>query len=85
MLEDNVDYELRTTLVEPLHDGQSVAEMGKWIASLIPGKRPKNWFLQRFVDRDTVVFSGLRAPDEETVSAYAGLLSQYAENIAVRN
>jgi len=83
--EDNVDYELRTTLVEPLHDGQCVEEMGKWLSSLVPGKKPKKWFLQRFVDRDTVVFSGLRAPEAEAVSAYAGRLAQYAEKTAVRN
>ena len=85
LMADNVDYELRTTLVEPLHDGQSVEEMGKWLSSLLPGKKPKRWFLQRFVDRDTVVFSGLRAPGEAEVSAYAGLLGQYAEQVAVRN
>lgn len=85
LLEDKVDYELRTTLVEPLHDEQSVTEMGQWLSSLVPGKKPKRWFLQRFVDRDTVVFSGLSAPTADKVETYVRLLEPYAEEIAVRN
>ena len=85
LMADHVDYELRTTLVEPLHDGQCVEEMGQWLSSLLPGKKPKRWFLQRLVDRDPVVFSGLSAPEENAVSAYAGRLAQYAEQVAVRN
>ena len=65
LIEGNVDYELRTTLVEPLHDEASILEMGQWLASLVPGRKPRQLFLQRFVDRDTVLFEGLSAPDPE--------------------
>ncbi len=81
----NVDYELRTTLVEPLHTEESVTEMGKWLASLVPGKKPKRLFLQSFVDRDTVAFSGLSAPEEETVERYAEILAEYVETVTIRN
>ena len=84
LLENKVDYELRTTLVEPLHTEQSVLQMGQWLASLVPGKKPKQLFLQRFVDRDTVVFSGLCAPGEDTVSRYGELLTPYVEKITLR-
>ena len=79
-----VDYELRTTLVEPLHTEGSVAQMGQWLAALVPGKKPKQLFLQRFVDRDTVLFSGLCAPDADTVSHYGELLAPYVEKITLR-
>lgn len=62
----NVDYELRTTLVSQLHNGASIQDMGQWLGSLVTGLKPKRLFLQSFVDRDTVLFSGLSAPEPET-------------------
>ena len=85
LMEDRVTYELRTTLVEPLHNEASIVEMGQWLASLVSGKKPRQLFLQSFVDRDTVLFSGLTAPEEDTVSHYADILSQYVEKITIRN
>lgn len=85
LLEDHVDYELRTTLVEPLHTEASIREMGQWLASLVPGKKPKRLFLQSFVDRDTVVFDGLSAPSPETVTKYAQILEDFAEIVTIRN
>ena len=79
-----VDYELRTTLVEPLHTEESILSMGRWLASLVPGKKPRQLFLQRFVDRDTVLFSGLCAPDTDTVAGYGQQLAPYVEKIALR-
>lgn len=85
LMEDGVDYELRTTLAEPLHTEASIREMGQWLTRLVPGKKPRRLFLQCFVDRDTVLFSGLAAPDEENVRKYAEILSESAQNVAVRN
>ncbi len=78
-------YELRTTLVSPLQDQASVLEMGKWLASLVPGKKPEKLFLQRFADRDTVAFAGFAAPDAETVDAWRQMLAPYAQTVTVRN
>ncbi len=81
LLSGNVAYELRTTVTCQLHDGDSVDEMGAWVASLgTPGK----WFLQAFTDRDTVAFSGLSAPADAELSAWQKLLSAYAEQAAIR-
>lgn len=85
LMAGNVDYELRTTLVEPLHDAKSILEMGQWLTSLVPGKKPKQLFLQSFIDRDTVLFAGLRAPAPETVAQYAEVLQLYAEKVTIRN
>ena len=84
LLEDKVSYELRTTLVLPLHTDDSVAEMGAWLASITPGKKPRVLYLQRFVDRETVAYSGLSAPAEDTVLRWADSLSQYIGKIQVR-
>ena len=84
LLEDKVAYELRTTLVLPLHDDGSVEAMGKWLGSLSANKKPRQLYLQSFVDRESVRYGGLSAPDENTVLRWADTLSQYVEKIAVR-
>ena len=42
-------------------------------------------YLQSFVDRDTVVFSGLTAPTENAVLHYQKLLSPFVTNVTIRN
>ena len=84
LMEGDVAYELRTTLVQQLHDSVSVREMGQWLASLVPGKKPNKLYLQSFVDRDTVVFAGLTAPEEKDVDTYREILSAYVEEAIVR-
>ena len=79
-----VDYEFRTTVADELHSEASMREMGQWLASLVPGNKVKRLFLQRFVDRDSVLFAGLSAPDEEKMAKFIECLEPFAEYIAVR-
>ena len=81
----NVPYELRTTLVKPLHDDASIQDMGVWLGSLVPGKKPGKLFLQSFVDRDTVLFDGLSAPEKEATAGFAKILAPFAESVTIRN
>lgn len=85
LMEGNVDYELRTTLIAQLHDAASIQDMGQWLLSLVSGKRPKKLFLQSFVDRDTVLFSGLSAPEKDTTAEFAKILEPFADTVTVRN
>ena len=78
-------YELRTTLVAQLHSEESIKSMGQWLASLVPGKKPEKLFLQSFVDRDTVIFSGLCAPEENVISRYKDILIESIANVTIRN
>lgn len=80
-----VPYELRTTLVAQLHDAASIQAMGQWLASLVPGKKPEKLFLQSFVDRDTVAYSGLCAPTENDVLHYKDILTSYINLVTIRN
>lgn len=79
------EYELRTTLVEQLHSEETIRAMGEWLKGLVPGRKPGKLYLQRFVDRDTVLFSGLSAPEPEAVERYAEILADCAEEIFIRN
>jgi pyruvate formate lyase activating enzyme len=85
LISGNVDYELRTTLVEPLHDEASIRDMAAWLENLVPGRKADKLFLQSFVDRDTVLFSGLSAPNPEAVEKYATILAGAAGKVTIRN
>lgn len=84
LMEGNAPYELRTTLVQQLHDEGSIEEMGRWLASLVPGKQPEALYLQCFVDRDTVAFAGLSAPEEATVHQFSHILEPYVRQVRIR-
>jgi pyruvate formate lyase activating enzyme len=84
LLTDAVSYELRTTVVEPLHDETSILEMGQWLQSLVPEKKPKVLYLQKFVDRDTVIFAGLSAPSEEKMARFQEVLTPFVESVRIR-
>jgi len=80
----HIPYELRTTLVQQLHDEESIAAMGRWLAGLCPGKRPDVLYLQSFVDRDTVVFTGLSAPEKAQKERFAQLLGEFVQKVYLR-
>lgn len=84
LLEDRVDYELRTTVVEQLHDCDAVERMGQWVSSLAAGRMVKRWFVQPFVDRDTVLFTGLSRPNDAQLSEFAGVLSRFSALSEIR-
>ena len=84
LINGSVDYEFRTTVVAQLHDEASAEEMGRWLAALVPGKLPKVLYLQSFVDRESVLFSGLSAHTPQTMEHLARILGPYVGKIAVR-
>ena len=85
LIDGNVDYELRTTLVAQLHNEASIQNMGAWLGGLVPGKRPKRLFLQQFVDRDTVLFGNLSAPETDVTQTFARILEPFADSVTIRN
>ena len=79
-----VASEFRTTVVVPFHDEASMEEMGRWLYRLGGNKPVKKLFLQPFVDRDTVVFSGLSAPESTQMAAFVELLKPFVLDVSVR-
>ncbi len=84
LIEGNVDYELRTTVVEELHSNASILEMGQWLSALAAPKKPAKLFLQCFTDRESVLLSGLHAPEIKTLEKYVEILTPYVGEIALR-
>ena len=79
-----VDYELRTTVVAELHDEQSVRDIGEWLARLSPDTPAKRFFLQAYVDRDSVLCEGLHAPSDETLDILRETLAPYVAEAHIR-
>ena len=80
----SADYELRTTVVEELHNEASVLEMGQWLSVLAAPKKPKQLFIQCFTNRESVLEQGLHAPQRETLEKFVEILTPYVEQIALR-
>ena len=83
LLENKVDYELRTTVCTPLHDAQNIQSMALWLQKL-SHKKAKRLFIQPFVDRDTVPFEGFSAPSGTDLAAFQSILSAAVEQVAIR-
>lgn len=73
-----VDYEFRTTVVREFHDEASMDAIGGWITGA------KRYFLQSFVDRDTVIRPGLHPRTEEELRGYLDLLRPRIPAVALR-
>lgn len=84
LLEEHVDYEFRTTVADELHTEQDMEEMGRWLCSLIPGKKPRRHYIQPYVDRDSVLTQGLHTPEKAKLLAMAGKLAPYADFVEIR-
>ena len=84
LLAGNVDYELRTTVVSPLHDKKAIEEICCWLKNLSSKIKVKRFFLQPFVDRDTVLFSGLKAPEKPELMDFQALLQPCADCVTIR-
>ena len=78
LLRGTVDYEFRTTVVREFHDADSFQAIGPWIAGA------RRYFLQSFVDRDSVLQAGLHPWDRETLASFGDLVRPYVEQVELR-
>ncbi|WP_029233158.1 anaerobic ribonucleoside-triphosphate reductase activating protein [Butyrivibrio sp. VCB2006] len=78
LLENRIDYEFRTTVVEQYHAETDFHEIGKWISGA------KNYFLQQYVPRDTVPDCTLEAPSRETMENYVNIAREYVPTAKIR-
>ena len=78
LLSGAVDYEFRTTVVREFHDRNSFRDIGPWLSGA------RRYYLQSFVDRDTVLRAGLHPWDKEELEVFAGLVRPWAEQVELR-
>ena len=84
LLAGPTDYELRTTCVAEFHEEEAAAAMGAWVESLVLGVKPAKWYLQCFVDRDSVLLNGLHAPNREKLEKMRKALEPHALSVSLR-
>ena len=78
LLEGHVEYEFRTTAVRQLHDAASFQAIGRWLQGA------RRYYIQNFVDRDTVLQAGLSGFEKAELEAFASLVRPFVERVEVR-
>lgn len=73
-----IESEFRTTVIKEFHDENAFHAIGKLI------KGAKNYYLQPFVDRDTVPNHNLHAPTKQELQNYAKIMENYVKNVSIR-
>ena len=76
--ERRIPYEFRTTLVKEFHNKESIKKMGELI------KGAEKLYLQKFVDRETVLVPGLHEVEKEEAEEYLEILSKYVKEVNLR-
>lgn len=78
LLHSTVDYEFRTTVVKQFHDEDSFRGIGPWIAGA------KRYFLQSFVDRETVLEGGLSPCTGEELEKFSNIVRPWVTDVFLR-
>ena len=78
LLSGKVPYEFRTTIVKQFHDEESMKKIAEWI------KGADRYYLQGFVDRETVHFSGLEACSKEQMESFLKIVKSSVKEADLR-
>ncbi len=84
LLAGNVDYEFRTTVAEELHTPADFEAIGKWLGELDPSHKAEKFFIQPYVDRDSVLTTGLHTPSQEKLQQMADAIAPFAKTVKIR-
>ncbi|MBO5609495.1 MAG: anaerobic ribonucleoside-triphosphate reductase activating protein [Eubacterium sp.] len=76
--ESNIDYEFRTTVMKEYHDESSF----EGISEMIRGA--KKYYIQSFIDRDTVPTEGLSAYSADELNKFLEIVKPYVEHAELR-
>ena len=79
LLNSNIEYEFRTTVVKGIHTIASMIELAKWI------KGAKEYYLQQFKDSGNLISAdGLSAYNAEEMKLIADSVRQYVPTVKLR-
>jgi len=86
LLSGSMAFELRTTVVVPLHAEKNFQGMVNFLSPIVHNfqKKIPNYYLQSFKDRDTVPFSGFSAPERTQLEAYGRIMAEVASPVGLR-
>lgn len=78
IMNSNIDYEFRTTIIEEFHDINDIKE----IANMIKGA--KRYRLQKYVDRDSCLESGFHEINKNVAQEWVDILSNDIDDVSLR-
>lgn len=78
LINGNIDYEFRTTVVEPLHTVEDIEKIGKLI------KGAKSLYLQGFVDSGDLIGNSMNAVNRETMQEMLERVKPYVGHAEIR-
>ncbi len=78
LMNSNIEYEFRTTIVNELHEEDDFVKIGEMI------RGAKRYFLQRFTDRDSVPYGNLTAPSFDKMHKFAEISRGFVPNTQLR-
>jgi len=78
LMEERVDYEFRTTVVQGLHTVHSLGAAAFWIDGA------KNYFLQNFVDSGDLISPGLTAFTPSEMRHFLNVVKPHVKNAGLR-
>jgi pyruvate formate lyase activating enzyme len=78
LINSDIDYEFRTTVIKEFHGEEDFHKIGEMI------KGAKAYFLQRFTDRDSVPYGNLTSPHPDEMRIFAQIAQKYVQNTSLR-
>ena len=78
LMNSNIDYEFRTTVVRELHTKKSMEELAMRISGA------KRYFLQTFTDSGDLIENGYSAYDEKEMGELLNIVKMYVPNAKLR-
>ena len=78
LMNSEIDYEFRTTVIREFHEEEDFHKIGEMI------KGAKAYFLQRFTDRDSVPYGNLTSPHPDEMRSFAQIAQKYVQNTSLR-
>lgn len=78
LLENHVEYEFRTTVVNELHTLRDIESAAEWISGA------QKYFLQSFTDSGDLICDNLSAVETQTIKMMQEVASKYVKNVEIR-
>ena len=78
LMQGDLPYEFRTTVVKELHRGEDFVRIGQWL------RGAKRYFLQTFRDSESVLQKGLTPCSDSEMRAYKQLMKPIIPSVLIR-
>jgi pyruvate formate lyase activating enzyme len=84
LIQGTLPYEFRTTVTAQHHTPEDIASIGKWFQTLSQDTKVQKYFLQPYTDRDSVLCSGLSAPNPLQLKDFLTAIAPYVHTAEIR-